>query len=115
MNFELTLNKMAKRHGFEYSMQPMAYDTRRAVIPVKSWNQLEYVRNTLSHVKGLKTSDWKCFDGCFEGYVYVMESDDADRYKAESAAELASHWNWWERYNSADTDTKRLMACGAIA
>ena len=115
MNFELTLNKMAKKHGFEYTLQPMAYDTRRAVISVGSWNQLEYIRNAFNRISGIKTDSWKCFDGGFEGYVYVMESAEYDRYKAESNAEQARHWNWWERYHDADAETKRLMACGAIA
>lgn len=115
MNLELTLNKMAKKHGFEYSWQDMAYDTRRAVIPVQSYNQLEYVRNALNRVNGVKTSDWKCFDGTFEGYVYVMTSEDADRYKLKSDAENKKHWDWWARYHIADEETRRLMACGAIA
>jgi hypothetical protein len=115
MNFELTLNKMSRNHGFDFTMQPMAYDTCRAVIPVGSWNQLNYIQNAFARIKGIKTDSWKCFDGCFEGYVYVMESSEYDRYRAESDAESARNWNWWERYNIADAETRRLMACGAIA
>ena len=115
MNIELTLNKMAKKHGFEYSWQQTAFDTRRAIIPCESWNQLEYIRNIFKRINGIKIEDWKCFEGVFEGYVYVMTTEDFDRLKIETSAEMKRHWDWWERYNIADAETKRLMACGEIA
>lgn len=114
MNIELTLNKLAKKHGFSYYWQSLKYDTRRAVIPCGSYDQLKYICNVLSRIKNVIVTTWACFECEFEGYVYIMTSDDAERLKTESTAETEKVNNWWERYHKADTETKKLMAGGAI-
>lgn len=115
MNLELKLNNLARKHNFEYTWEPMAYNARRAVIVVGSWNQLEYIRNVFKRVKNVRVDNWKCFDGdYFEGCVYVMDEEEYARYKAECDAERARHDDWWKRYHYADDETKRLMACGEI-
>ena len=116
MNLELTLNKMAKKHGFDFNWQDLKYDTRRAVIHCDSWNQLGYIKNALSRIGGVKIEDCTIYGGgVFDGYVYVMTAEESDRLRSELAAESKAHWDWWQRYHDADAETKRLMACGSVA
>ena len=116
MNFELTLNKMAKKHGFEFNWQELKYDTRRAVIHCDSWNQLSYIKNAFSRVSGIRVDDCVIFGGgVVDGYIYIMTAEESDRLKAEMNAESKACRDWWKRYHDADEETRRLMACGAIA
>ena len=114
MNIELTLSKLAKKHNFNYTWQNTAYETRRAVIPCGSYEQLTYIYNVLSRVKNINITTWNCFEGEYEGYVYIMSSDDAEKLRTESTAEQNRSNNWWNRYHIADMETRKLMACGAI-
>ena len=114
MNIELTLNKLAKKHNFNYQWQACKYDTRRAVIHCESYNQLSYICNVLSRVKTFSITTWKCFENNFDGYIYVMAMDDAEKLRTESTAEQNRSNNWWNRYHIADMETRKLMACGAI-
>ena len=116
MNFELTLNKMAKKHGFDFYYQDLKFDTRRAVIKCESWNQLSYIKDAFNRVSGVKIDSCTITGGgVFDGYVYVMTAEESDRLKTEMAAESKTLNDWWERYHIADAETKRLMACGSVA
>jgi len=44
-----------------------------------------------------------------------MDTAEAERLNAASAAEQARLDAWWMRYHNGDAETRRLMACGAIA
>lgn len=115
MNFDLTMKRMSKKHGFDFTMQELQFDARRAVIPCESWNELDCIRNVLRRVKSFEVTDWKRFEGVFEGYVFVMDAAEAEQLRAEQKAERARLEDWWQRYHDADAETRRLMACGAIA
>lgn len=114
MNIELTLNKLAKKHGFEYQWQKTKYDTRRAVIECGSHEQMTYIHDVVSRVKGIEVTIWECFEGEFEGHIYIMTSDDAQKLRTESSEEMNRVNSWWKRYHIANTETRKLMACGAI-
>ena len=114
MNIELTLNKLAKKHGFEYQWQETKYNTKRAVIHCESYNQLSYICDVLSRVQNINITTWKCFENNFDGYIYVMSSDDTEKLRTENSAEQNRNNNWWERYHIADMETRKLMASGAI-
>ena len=114
MNIELTLNKLAKKHGFEYQWQQTKYDTRRAAISCSSYNQLSYICNVLSRVKNIEVATWMCFECEYEGRIYIMTNDDANKLRTEQNAEQNRLNNWWNRYHIADMETRKLMACGAI-
>jgi hypothetical protein len=114
MNLELTLNKLSKKHNFDFTLESLQYNTQRAVIPCSSYNTLCYIESVLRHVKNFRIDNWTAFDGIFEGYIYVMTNDEYEILKTNNNKQMEDHWNWWERYNKADAETKRLMACGAI-
>jgi len=114
MHIELTLNKLAKKHGFEYHWQPIKYDTKRAVIPCGSHEQQMYIYNVVSRIKSIEVTTWACYECEYEGYIYIMTAVDAQILRTESNKEMNRVNSWWNRYHIADTETRKLMACGAI-
>ena len=59
---------------------------------------------------------WYCAEGgVFEGSVYAMDAADHAELVRLMNEEAARLEDWWQRYHVADEETRRLMACGAIA
>ena len=114
MNLELTMNKLAKKHNFDFKIEGLQYNTQRAIVPCKSYNTLVYIQGILKRVKSFKVNTWMVFEGIFEGYIYIMTKEEYETLKTNNDKKMEESWNWWERYNKADTETKKLMACGAI-
>ena len=47
--------------------------------------------------------------------VTVMDEKEHNELVEKQAEEMAKVNDWWERYHVADEETRKLMACGAIA
>lgn len=116
MTFEERMALVAKKNGFELKWQPLRFGFKRARIRCGSFEEMSAIEYILSTMSGIAVDRWFCSDGgAFEGAVYVMVADE----KAKLDKQLAEEWNrvedWWQRYHTADEETRRLMACGTIA
>ena len=47
--------------------------------------------------------------------AHVMFTEDRAAWGQAEAVYMAGIEEWWQRYHNADENTRRLMACGAIA
>ncbi len=114
-NFEHKLTSFAKRHNLILEWQPLKFGYKRAKIHCHSHSELNAVAAKLRRAKNVDvTGTWFCSVGEFEGYVFAMEPQEKADYEAKAKEEQARLDDWWLRYHSADTQTKRLMACGAL-
>lgn len=115
-NFEGYIRRFARDNDVEFEWQMLKFGYKRAIIRCDSWNEFDYLRNALAKRKQIHTDSWHCGDGgVFEGAVYIMFQEDYERLKSAQEAEQRKVENWWQRYHNADAETRRLMACGAIA
>lgn len=113
--FELKMTAFAKKNGLLLSWQDMVFGHRRACISCGSRNEFQLAMTLAKKLKGVWTDYWFCSDGgVFESYVYAMDADEHRRFLEEAKREQDRVEDWWQRYHAADTDTRRLMACGAI-
>ena len=115
MELERILSRKACKYNFKYTIENYPYNTRRAIIECESINRFSYLRSILWNTKGIKVDYWYVTDGYFEGRIYVMTNEDSEHAEAETKKELERNWNWWMRYNNANDETRKLMACGTIA
>lgn len=60
MNFDLTMKRLAKKHGFDYTVEPLKFGASRAVIECGSWAEIDYIRSTLQRVRGMSVNTWAC-------------------------------------------------------
>ena len=103
--YNLDVNFCALKHGYE-----------RAEIPCNSFREMSAIEAKFSRLKGLHIEDWHVSSvNAFEGRVYIIGEDDYNRLTEKMDAEKAYLNDWWTRYHYADAETRRLMACGAIA
>lgn len=116
ITFEERMALTAKKNGFELIWQPLKFGFQRAVFNCDSFGEMTGIERILGNMTGVAIDRWLCTDGgVFEGVVYAMDANE----KEELDRKLTEEWNrledWWQRYHVADDETRRLMACGAIA
>lgn len=111
---ESKLVLIAKKYGLHLTWQALRFGYKRAVITCESNEEYMAVRELMLRYKGFHVSFWAVFEGEFEGEVYVMDKKDHDDLQGLIDKEMARVEDWWQRYHVADTETRRLMACGAI-
>ena len=115
MKCEKKVAAICKKYGIRYRMETLKFGFKRAVIEFDSYALLEGIRDELQGIKGTVIHSFVHFQGEFSGALTVMdENDDADLHK-KLREEHDRIEDWWRRYNAADEETRRLMACGAIA
>lgn len=51
----------------------------------------------------------------FNGHIFVMPVKERDEWMTLCKQDQERLDDWWRRYHAADEETRRLMACGAIA
>lgn len=114
--FEERMALTAKKNGFELIWQPLKFGFRRAAFNCDSHGEMNGIERILRSMTDVAIDKWLCTaGGVFEGVVYAMDANE----KAELDRKLTEERNrledWWQRYHVADEETRRLMACGAIA
>lgn len=116
ISFEGRLELMAKRNGLTMKWQSLRFGLKRAMFECSSFGELNAVEQILEGMKGVEVDRWICAaGGVFEGVVYAMEASAKEELDKELLAEKNRLEDWWQRYHVADEETRRLMACGALA
>lgn len=115
-NWKNKVTLACKRNNLDVSFRCLKYGYERAEISCDSFREMQAVEAYFRRVKGLHITHWYVSsDRAFEGRVYIIGQDDYKALTENQAAEKARLENWWMRYHKADAETRRLMACGAIA
>lgn len=114
MRLEENMAITAKKYGLRLEWQRIKFGYRRAKITCDSGEELSAVKRILGCMKNVWVSSWVCHSGEFEGYVYAMDQSDHDEFESKREAERQRLEDWWMRYHLADSETRRLMACGKI-
>lgn len=114
MRFEESMALTAKKYGLRLEWRRIKFGYRQAKIACDSNEELSAVMRILGNMKKVWVSSWACHSGEFEGYVYAMDQSDHDEFESKREAERQRLEDWWMRYHLADTETRRLMACGKI-
>lgn len=116
LTFDERIALRMQRFGLTARWQQLKYGFKRAVIDCGSYEEMYAVEKVLKGMDGVFIHRWHCSEGgYFEGHVYAMDAADnaeLERLSAEASARIE---DWWQRYHVADEETRRLMACGAIA
>lgn len=112
--FEQKMALLARKHNLHLSWQDMKFGYRRARFICESNEEMVAVLHLLWHTGEIWVDHWACYEGEFEGYVYAMDRNDRNRFEKEQEKERRRVEEWWMRYHLADTETRRLMACGEI-
>ncbi len=115
MPFDQRIALVAKKHGLKPRWQQLKYGLKRAVFDCDSYEEMYAVETIFGRMKGIVCEHWSCSEGIFEGRVYAMDSGEQEELERQSTAEMAAVEDWWQRYHAADEETRRLMACGALA
>lgn len=113
--FESFVRKLAQKHDFTYELQDLKFGYIRAVIKCTDFEQYQNLRILVDKTKGAKGSTWSSFSGIFEGYIYLMDAEDAKELEQKLKEEQERVEDWWKRYHEADFKTRKLMACGVIS
>ena len=93
----------------------MMFSAKRLLTSTTGFAKMYAVETILGRMKGIVCEHWSCSEGIFEGRVYAMDSGEQEELERQSTAEMAAVEDWWQRYHAADEETRRLMACGALA
>lgn len=115
MKFEDKMALLAKRNRLNLEWQSLQYGFRRARFACDTWEELSVVSGLVSQMKGVWVDRWSCYEGEFEGYVYTMDAEERKKMKEAQEKKRNRLDDWWTRYNTADPETRCLMASGAIA
>lgn len=109
------LELFAKQNNLTVEREALRFGHNRAKISCHSYKEMASVVSKLSRKRNMAIiKTWACSEGEFEGYVYVMDLQAKAEYEARVKEEQARLEDWWQRYHSADIETRRLMACGTI-
>jgi len=103
-----------KKYHLDLSWQDLKFDFRRAVIACDTEEEFQTALHLASRIPNTDVDFWTCYEGCFEGYVYLMERSEKDELQRLIQEEVKRAEAWWRRYHAADSNTRRRMACGEI-
>lgn len=113
-NFEKRMYLFAKKHNLTLGWQNLQLGYRRACLPCQNDVEFHTVWSLAQKMKNVKVETWVCYEGEFEGYIYAMDEAQWREMKQKQEEERNRLEDWWQRYHIADSETRRLMACGAI-
>lgn len=113
-NFEKRMYLFSKKHNLTLEWQNLQLGYRRACLPCQNDVEFHTVWSLAQKMKNVKVEIWVCYEGEFEGYVYAMDEAQWREMKRKQEDERNRLEDWWQRYHIADSETRRLMACGAI-
>ena len=106
---------LCKKYGMSYRLRPLRFGFERIEIECDSYAILDGLRSELRKIKGAAVDSACHFMGQFSGRITVLDADDEEELDALLKEERDRIEEWWQRYHAADEETRRLMACGAIA
>ena len=116
LTFDERIALRAKRFGLTVKWQQLKFGFKRAVFDCGSYEEMYAIEKIVDGMPDTHCHRWHCSDGgYFEGRVYAMDAADNAELERLLAEESAHIEDWWQRYHVADDETRRLMACGAIA
>ena len=115
MKCEKKVAMICRKYGLAYRMQPLKFGYERAEIEFDNYALQEGVREKLHRIRGVSVDSAAHFRGQFRGRLTVMDKQDAEELAEKLRKEQARIEDWWQRYHVADEETRRRMACGAIA
>lgn len=117
-SFEARIESVCRKKGIHLpKVEQLEWGFTRLIIDVGSWEEYDLAKYYMSKVKdAVIIRTWCNGDGgYFEGAVWLMEESKYAEYKRLDDVRTAYLEDWWQRYHEADEETRRLMACGAIA
>ena len=116
LTFDERIALKTKRYGLTPRWQQLKYGFKRAVFDCDSFEEMYAVEKIVQSIEDAHCDRWYCAEGgVFEGSVYAMDAADHAELKRLMNEGSARLEDWWQRYHVADEETRRLMACGAIA
>lgn len=116
LTFDERIALKAKQYGLIPKWQQLKYGFKRAVFDCDSFDEMHAIEKIVQRMGDVHCDRWYCAaGGVFEGCVYAMDAADYAELSRLMDEESARLEDWWQRYHVADEETRRLMACGAIA
>lgn len=115
MKCEPKIAMICKQHGISYKIRQLKFGYERVEIECDSYAELVELRDELRKVKGAAVDTVAHFMGEFSGRLCIMDAADEEELLELVNEETGRVEDWWNRYHVADAETRRLMACGAIA
>lgn len=97
-------------------VEPLEFGYQWIELSARSLVEFDTLLHRAKKLRGVKiVRTWTCFaGGVYEGYIWLMTTEDADAYHTKMEERNAYLEDWWTRYHNADEETRRLMACGKI-
>ena len=108
------IEKFAATHGCTVEWQALKFGYTRALLICNSYEQYVSVRTAAQKMDGVSCDYSHVHSRIFEGRLYLMPAADKDALDILLAQEKKVCDDWWQRYHLADTNTRKLMACGAV-
>jgi len=106
---------LCKKYNIGYKAQPMRYGYERLEIYVDNYALLNALNEEFLKIRGVSVDSVAFFPGKFTGWLYITDKGDMEKMEKLIKNEMDRVEDWWNRYNAADEDTRRLMACGEIS
>lgn len=103
------------KHNCPVTWRDLRFGYRRAEFCFSDYQSYEKARSAAGRLRNVHTESFCHHVGQFEGWLYLMDSADYADLMASLTDEQVRVEAWWQRYHSADPETRRLMACGRIA
>lgn len=105
----------AKKYNLSVMFRSLKFGFVRAEFDFEDEAQMEMAKKHLRRMKNLHVVDKKYYHVGFSGYIHVMLHSDYLSLADKLQAQQESNEAWWQRFHTADPDTRRRMACGEIS
>lgn len=114
MEFKQKMASVAGKYSLSCEFESLKFGYFRAVIYCDTYNAFNSARILMRRVDGMHVEEWCCFDGEFEGRLYIMDRNQKRELDKLLKEEQERIEDWWQRYHAADPIARSLMACGVI-
>lgn len=115
MTFPETFALYANTNRIPFKYQHMTFGALRGVLMFDCSEKLQAHFSRLSKNKNFHIESKSHHDFYYEGYIYVMDAAEYQKWHEQQEAETAKNEAWWRRFHAADEVTRAKMARGEIA
>lgn len=90
------------------------YGFQRAKLTFTDSKAYTQAQSAANRLKDTHVSFKCCYEGEFEGFIYLMYEADKTDLEGRMLEDQKKHDDWWRRYHDADEATRRKMASGEL-
>lgn len=112
--YKKRIESFCQRRGYSYEWQSLKFGFQRAVLIFQDSKTYTEAQSEVYKIPETHASWNCCYQGEFEGRIYLMYDPDYKALSDRLDAEKAANEEWWRRYHHANEEIRKKMASGEI-